>query len=117
MLLVTSSVNEVVVVRLTTGTENADRATSIAQEAGDDDAVSDMAEADRPRKRRKITEEHEVLYLHPWSRDEYLQRKAAGDADIRNDQDEAGPSDSSERIPEMNGNDSTEAPGSRADCW
>jgi hypothetical protein len=117
VLLVTTAVNEVVVVRLTAGAEDAGGEASIIRKANDDDAESDTIEGDGPRKRRKITDGHEVLYLQPWSRDEYLQQKAVGAVDASNDRDEAEPSGSSDRIPGFTESDVMEAPGSRAESW
>jgi len=117
VLLVTTAVNEVVVVRLSAVAENSDGETPLNREAIDDDGEFHKSEGDRPRKRRKVTDGHEVLYLHPWSRDEYLQQKAAGAVEIDNDGDEAETSGSSERKPDLKESDVTEAPGPRAECW
>lgn len=69
VLLVTSTVNEVALVRLQQKVED-----SLSGETRSKDGVEiQTALVDRPRKRRKITRGHEVLYLQPYSKEEAIQ--------------------------------------------
>jgi hypothetical protein len=117
ILLVTTAVNEVIIVRLTAGAGSTHTDTVLRVNERDDDAGPDVLEEQRPRKRRKFVEGHEILYLQPWSRDEYRQQRTAVTAETCNDQYGVGASGPEERIPESNQEEFTEAPSSRAECW
>ena len=96
VLLITSTVNEVVLVRLR---EKAAE-DPVSNQIPGDDTVDSTTSANRPRKRRKVSRGHEVLYLQPHSKEEALQfaRETAksSQSQATADQDE----DTSEKVQE-----------------
>jgi WD40 repeat protein len=72
VLLVTSTVNEVILVRLREELQRSDNGLPMTNEVDGIQQDGSM-QSERPRKRRRVSRGHEVLYLQAYSREEAIQ--------------------------------------------
>lgn len=121
VLLVTSTVNEVVLVRLRNKLQGSEDASSIVNGI---DAVenSGPTPSERPRKRRKVLRGHEVLHLQAYTREEAIQmaretaassRSQPSEQEEQGDGEEAATEAPSNPLPDIDLSLFDEAPSSR----